>query len=149
MPPKWNGREATGQRCGSAHGNTLKRDGMTFLEALATCADRVEEVRAHNEWVTSPKPVQASQDAATEGVLGQLYEGIEAQQYGALAGKGGGFWPVLRVGTDRMEVHAEGRADAEEFGADYGAEGWREDMAVHTFRLGECRTLGICMPTLR
>ena len=49
---------------------------------------------------------------------------------------------MLRVGTNQMEVHAMGALDVEAFGNDYGAVGWEDDLAVHTFTLKDVPGFG-------
>ena len=83
----------------------------TFTEALALAQDVADDVARHNARLAAPEP-----DA-----------------YAPLAGKGGGCYPVLHVGDNRAEAYAFGAADAQKFGALYGADGWLANMAVHTF----------------
>lgn len=92
----------------------------TFVEALALAQDAANEVEAHNAPLAAPPP----------------------NPYMALAGKGCGCYPVLRVSDNRAEAHAFGAADAEKFGALYGADGWLANMAVHTFTFPEAPVEG-------
>ena len=83
----------------------------TFTEALALAQDVADEVARHNARLAAPEP----------------------DLYAPLAGKGGGCYPVLHVGDNRAEAYAFGAADAQKFGALYGADDWLANMAVHTF----------------
>ena len=119
------------------HRSTLERQGVTFYEVLAQCAELVEEVARHNEWLTSPKPVgpPAEEPSGPNYLNQQISHGIELPAEDALAVAAKSVYPVLRVGTNRHEVHAAGELDAIEFGHKYGAKGWADRCAVHTFKL--------------
>ena len=119
------------------HRSTLERQGVTFYEVLAQCAELVEEVARHNEWLTSPKPVgpPAEEPSGPNYLNQQISHEIELPAEDALAVAAKAVYPVLRVGTNRHEVHAAGELDAIEFGHKYGAKGWADRCAVHTFKL--------------
>jgi hypothetical protein len=103
---------------------------FTFEEALALCADRLAEVRRHNDWVTSPKPNEA---AAPDGADARVALPDIVDPHAVAATKGGGVWPVIRAALSQNVAHDAGERAVNEFGAKYGAPAtWEEGTAIHT-----------------